>query len=98
MKKNIYYIGLLIMLVTFAASCTKSSTDETIAATLTQDEKSLVTSAGFNSNWAERTANGSYLIEGDILLTKAQLQEMSGIAPSHNFIVVMKNITVLTMW
>jgi len=54
---------------------------------LTQEEKTLVSSAGFNSNWAEKTANGSFLIEGDILLTKAQLTEMSSAKPTNNLIV-----------
>lgn len=54
---------------------------------LSAEEKSMVRAAGFNSNWAERTADGNYLVEGDILLTKAQLQEMGGATPS-NFLIV----------
>jgi outer membrane lipoprotein-sorting protein len=87
MRKIINAIGLLIMLATLATSCKKSSTTEVTANALSQEEQALVSSAGFNSNWVERTAQGSYLIEGDILLTKAQLQEMVGVAPTNNFII-----------
>jgi hypothetical protein len=83
----IYPIGLLIMLAFFATSCKKSSTNEVNTNALTQEEKALVASAGFNSNWAEKTASGSYLIEGDILLSKAQLQEIAGTAATNNIIV-----------
>ncbi len=67
-------------------SCKKAPTDDLNANALTQDEKSLVASAGFNSNWAERTIDGNYLIEGDILLSKAQLQELVGVTP-HELVV-----------
>jgi len=87
MGKFLYAIGMMIMLATLAISCKKSATNEATVNSLTQEERILVSSAGFNSNWAERTAQGSYLIEGDILLTRAQLQEMSGVAPTNNFII-----------
>jgi hypothetical protein len=86
MKKIISPIGLLIMLATFAISCTKNSVNEVDGNTLTVEEKALIASAGFNSNWAEKNGS-SYLIEDDILLTKEQLQEMAGVAPTHNLIV-----------
>ena len=76
MKKIIYRAGLASLL--FAAlfiSCKKSSNSITESAgtgLLTADEKNLVRSAGFNENWAEKTSDGDYLIEGDILLTKTQ--------------------------
>jgi len=78
-----------LLIVTAAISCTKSvknSTDATSGA-LTDDERNLVQSAGFNENWAERTADGNYLVEGDILLTKGQLEDMSGKQPTNNLIV-----------
>ncbi len=84
--KSIIYPALIIMLVTLATSCQKNSLTEVTANGLTQDEKTLVAAAGFNSNWAEKTAGG-YLIENDILLSTAQLQEMSGAKPTKNFIV-----------
>src|SRR5215204_3471887 len=77
----------LVMAGTFT-SCQKTAAPELVANNvLSQDEKSLVASAGFNSNWAEKTAEGNYLIEGDILLTTAQLKEIEGKSPSNNFIV-----------
>ncbi|RYZ19174.1 MAG: protease, partial [Chitinophagaceae bacterium] len=60
---------------------------ETTSNEITAAEKALVASAGFNSNWFEKTSDGKYLVEGDILLTKAQLLEMEGKRPSNNFIV-----------
>jgi Dual-action HEIGH metallo-peptidase len=68
-------------------SCQKNAVKETDAAQLNQDEKSMIASAGFNSNWAEKTADGSYLIEGDLLLSADQLREMSGVNPTHELIV-----------
>lgn len=87
MRKFIY-AGSAIVLLTFAfMSCKKSVNDAVEAVTITDDERALVASAGFNSNWVEKSPDGNYLVEGDILLTKAQLQEMSGMKPTHNFIV-----------
>lgn len=80
------FVLALTLAVTFAG-CKKSSSTQAVDIALNQEEKSLVASAGFNSNWFERTSEGKYLIEGDILLSKAQLQEMAGAAPTHNFIV-----------
>ena len=78
---------LAFMLAGIFASCKKTSTDMAAPNGLSQDETNLVAAAGFNSNWVEKIAEGSYLIEGDILLSRAQLQEMAGATPSHNFIV-----------
>jgi hypothetical protein len=78
---------LAFMLAGIFASCKKSSSDIQASNGITQDEANLVAAAGFNSNWVEKRAEGSYLIEGDLLLSKAQLQEMAGASPSHNFIV-----------
>ncbi|TDH28599.1 protease [Segetibacter sp. 3557_3] len=78
-------LGLMVA-ATFG-SCKKAESVSANESLLRQDEKALVSAAGFNSNWAEKTSSGSYLIEGDILLTRAQLQEMAGATPSHNFIV-----------
>jgi len=76
-----------IGLILFFVSCKKAPADDVNPNSLTQAEKGLVASAGFNSNWAERTADGNYLIEGDVILTKAQLTEMAGATPS-NFLIV----------
>ncbi|MFM6925813.1 MAG: M57 family metalloprotease [Ferruginibacter sp.] len=87
MKKTLYAAGLSILLTGLIASCKKAPVDDVNPNALTQAEKGLVASAGFNSNWAEKTADGNYLIEGDVILTKAQLSEMAGKAPS-NFVIV----------
>jgi hypothetical protein len=87
MKKTLYYVGMALMLTGIFTSCKKASTDDVNPNALTQAEKELVASAGFNSNWAERTAAGTYLIEGDVILTSAQLNELAGVTPS-NFLIV----------
>lgn len=86
LKKSFFAAGMVIMLSVVFFSCQKSGT-ETDPNALSQDEKNLIKSAGFNSNWAERRGDGSYLIEGDMLLTKAQLESMSGATPT-NFLIV----------
>jgi hypothetical protein len=86
--RKIIYAGFAAALITLAIlSCKKSATSSENSLLLTDDEKALVASAGFNSNWAERSPGGGFLIEGDILLTKAQLQDMAGATPTHNFII-----------
>jgi Dual-action HEIGH metallo-peptidase len=88
MKKIIYSFAFAAVTVALIVSCQKSSSNAVAdPKALTADEMNLVKSAGFNSNWAEKRADGNYLIEGDILLTKAQLQEMSGATPT-NFLIV----------
>jgi len=93
MKKIIYSAGVAaLLIVVVIISCTKSANkstdpDDITGIPLTADEQSLVKSAGFDETFAERRADGNYLIEGDILLTKAQLQSMSGVAPTNNFII-----------
>ncbi len=77
--KRIFYSAALAMLLTGTIiSCKKAPVDDVNANGLNQEEKALIVAAGFNGNWAERTPEG-YLIEGDILLTTAQLQELSGV-------------------
>jgi hypothetical protein len=90
MRKVIFSTGILAMLVVMViVSCQKSvnKSGGTTSSVLTDEEKSLIKSAGFDELWAEKTASGSYLIEGDILLTAAQLKEMSNAAPTNNIIV-----------
>ena len=86
MKKIFYSAGLALLLTGSTVSCKKAPVDDVNANALTQGEKDLIVSAGFNGNWAERTADGNYLIEGDILLTTTQLQELVGVT-SHEFVV-----------
>ena len=71
-----------LMAVAFVG-CKKSSNSSEQTGALTDEEKSLIVAAGFNGNWAERTANGSYLIEGDILLTAGQLSELKGVVTNE---------------
>lgn len=87
MKQIIRNTALVVMLGGAIASCKKSSNDVTAANGLSQDEKTMIVAAGFNGNWAEKTTEGDYLIEGDILLTTAQLKEMAGSQPAHELIV-----------
>ncbi len=88
MRKTIYTGAAVALFALAIVSCKKSVNNDVADATLlTDDEKALVASAGFNRNWAERTTDGNFLIEGDILLSKAQLKEMAGFTPAHNFIV-----------
>jgi Dual-action HEIGH metallo-peptidase len=87
MKTLFTSAALSLLLAGSFVSCKKSSSNELVPAALSQDEKNLIASAGFNSNWAERTAEGSYLIEGDIFLSAAQLKSMASEPFTHNFIV-----------
>lgn len=89
MRKTFRAAGALLLLAVVFTSCQKSShTDDTVdPSTLSLDEKSLVVAAGFNGNWAHKTADGKYMIEGDILLSKSELQEMVGATPTNNIIV-----------
>jgi Dual-action HEIGH metallo-peptidase len=87
MKKVLFSTGLVLLLTGAMVSCKKTSTDTADATALSQDEKALVKGAGFNSNWAEKTNDGNFLIEGDILLSKQQLAEMNGATPTNNIIV-----------
>jgi hypothetical protein len=87
MRKFIY-AGTAIALMAFAiTSCKKAATGSADPTALSTEEKALIASAGFNNNWAEKSADGNYLIEGDILLSHTQLKEMAGATPTHNFIV-----------
>lgn len=55
---------------------------------LTSDEKELIKKAGFNSEWAEKTKEGAFLIENDILLTRGQLESLQLEIPANkNFII-----------
>jgi hypothetical protein len=78
---------LAFMLAGTFASCKKTSTSVEDPNSLTADETSLVAAAGFNSNWVQKTTDGNYLIEGDILLNYSQLKAMEGKSPTHNIIV-----------
>src|SRR3982751_2848949 len=96
MRKVIYSVSMVVaVIVAVTISCSKSENnsvknladDDVSGSPLTPSEQSLVKSAGFDETWAEKRADGNYLIEGDILLTKEQLQSMAGVAPTNNFII-----------
>lgn len=88
MRKLIYSIAVVALVALVIGSCKKSENSTTTEqGALTAEEKSMVKAAGFNSDWAEKTVDGNYLIEGDILLSKTQLQDMSGVAPTHELII-----------
>ncbi|MDZ4794195.1 MAG: M57 family metalloprotease [Bacteroidota bacterium] len=87
MKTLLTTAGLALLMAGAITSCKKSATSQDQPPQgLTQEEKTLIAAAGFNGNWAERTADENYLIEGDILLSRGQLTELSG-APEHEIIV-----------
>jgi hypothetical protein len=87
MRKFIYAGTAAALLAVAIVSCKKSTNSSVDSSLVSDDEKALVASAGFNENWVEKTTDGNFLVEGDILLTKAQLNEMAGATPTNNFIV-----------
>ena len=87
MKTLITQTCLALVITGAMVSCQKSAGKHEDARTLSDQERSLVAAAGFNGNWAEKTTEGNYLIEGDILLTPEALQELAGAVPAHEFII-----------
>jgi hypothetical protein len=87
MKKIIFSLGTVAFFAIAMVGCKKTNTDVQDQNSLSADEKGMIKAAGFNSGWAERTTDGNYLIENDMLLSKAQLEELAGAPSSHNFIV-----------
>src|SRR5687768_11495560 len=87
MKMLLSTTVLALFLAGIFAGCQKSASEQEDLTIVTSDDKSLVASAGFNSGWFEKTAEGKYLIEGDILLSSDQLRKLANQGPTHNFIV-----------
>jgi hypothetical protein len=87
MTKLIRNTALALLLGSTFVSCKKATDAEATTGALSADERAMIVAAGFNGNWAEKNADGNYLIEGDILLSPAQLAEMNGLAPAHELIV-----------
>lgn len=90
MKSNmkiLFQFGIITCLVMFISSCKPEAISSIDSAALSEEEKSLVSAAGFNSNWAEKTKEGLFLIENDILLSRAELESLSLELPAHNFII-----------
>jgi hypothetical protein len=86
MQKTPRYVALCLLMLGMFTSCKKTSITEANLTSLTAEETAMVAAAGFNENWAEKTASGNYLIENDILLTRSQLQELVGAQPTHNML------------
>ncbi|HET6722660.1 MAG TPA: M57 family metalloprotease [Chitinophagaceae bacterium] len=90
MRKVFIPILVIAVSIVVAISCKKSvssSDEDPVTTALTPDERAMVAAAGFDAGWSEKMADGNYLIEGDILLTKAQLQSMAGVSPSHEYVI-----------
>jgi Dual-action HEIGH metallo-peptidase len=87
MKKIIFSFAAVAVFAIVLVSCKKTNTDVQDPNSLSADEKGMIKAAGFMSSWAERTEDGNYLIENDMLLSKAQLEELAGAPSPHNFIV-----------
>jgi hypothetical protein len=88
--KRLLSASALVMVAAIAlTNCKKSSHEAALpeSSDLTVSEKMMVKAAGFNSSWAEKRADGRFLIEGDILLTEDQLKQMANTTPSNNFII-----------
>ena len=87
MKNFLLLSATTCLLAGTMVGCKKTSNEIGSPGGLTSAETALVASAGFNGNWAEKTADGNFLIEGDILMSRAQLDEMAGAGSAHEVIV-----------
>lgn len=87
MKKILFYSAITCLVAGTMVSCKKSGNDVMDAGGMTSEETALVAAAGFNGNWAEKTADGKFLIEGDILLSQADLVAMAGTGSPHELII-----------
>ena len=85
MTKTLCWLSMAAFMATTLNSCEKSVKEST-PNELSVEEKGLIKAAGFNSQWAEKQ-NGGYLIEGDMLLSRDQLIELSSRPDAHNIIV-----------
>jgi hypothetical protein len=86
MKTTFYAIALLVLMTGGIVACQKNAKEDAPPVGLTEDERALIAAAGFNRNWAEKTPEG-FLIEGDILLTTEQLQELAGVGSPIELII-----------
>jgi hypothetical protein len=86
MKKTLCGLSLVAFVATTFNSCEKAVQSDNTGNELTVEEKGMIKAAGFNSDWAEKQ-NNNYLIEGDMLLSKDQLLELTGTPYSNNIIV-----------
>ncbi|RYF91289.1 MAG: protease [Chitinophagaceae bacterium] len=76
MKKLSRISGLLLCTALFAVSCKKMDNNVSmVEQEVSAEAKAMATAAGFNTQGMRSTPEG-YLIEGDILLTHAELADM----------------------
>jgi Dual-action HEIGH metallo-peptidase len=87
MRRIIFPLVSAAAFAVLFTSCKKELNTEADQKLLSEDEKAMVLAAGFSDDGAEKTAEGKYLIEGDILLSKTQLQELAVTPLTNNFIV-----------
>ena len=76
MKKLTKFSALILVLSLFAAACKKTDNNVVVQEEVSAEAKAMAVAAGFNVAGMSATADG-YLIEGDILVTKAELADMA---------------------
>jgi len=88
MKKIVYSVfSLLTVCAVIFFSCKRGAqAPVTEGSELNAEEMALVKAAGFDAGWAEKRADGNYLIEGDLLLSRDQLLSMANISPTHEYV------------
>lgn len=87
MTKRIF-AGLSLVLCVAAVSCKKNGND--VAAKtggLSEADKALVKAAGFTTWRTSVNSDDTFIIEGDVLVTRDELKEMANQKPAHNIIV-----------
>ena len=77
MKKLIQLFTVMTCAAFTLVSCSKNAEPKVDAAELTAIEKTMITDAGLQASNAIKV-DGKFLIEGDLLLTTQELQEMKG--------------------
>jgi predicted Zn-dependent protease len=79
-------MGTLALASLLMVSCKKTNDEVVTTEEVSSEIRGLVKAAGFNSNWVKPDGDG-YLIEGDMYVTKAQLQQLSTSNEGANLIV-----------
>lgn len=82
MKKNLTSIAVVLIIALTIVGCKKTSDVPANKNELTPAEVAMIQAAGFSSTGAT-ILNGAYLIEGDILLTAAELGSLSKETETH---------------
>jgi hypothetical protein len=87
MTKRIF-AGLSLALCVAAVSCKKNGND--VAAKtdgLNDADKALVKAAGFSTYRTSVNSDDTFILEGDVLVTRDELKEMANQKPAHNIII-----------